>query len=712
METTIQHWQLKQQGDIAWLYFDKKNSAVNSIDKNVLTELSTILHKIEKEQSIRGLIITSAKTNGFIVGADIQTISFLSSKEEVFEFIRQGQDVFSQLAAVKISTVALIKGFCLGGGLELALACRYRIAIDDSTTRLGLPEVKLGIHPGWGGTVRLPRLLGGVTALELILTGRTLSAQSAANVGLVDAVVPERHAERAALYYAKSLRNRTLSINNLWKNLSNLSWIRTGLAAIFQRRLRTKVNALHYPAPYQVLEHWRKDGISDKAFLHEAESLSELAMTPTARHLIHVYFLQERLKKLGKKGHTSVVQHHHSVKGEGCIPEEFHAVVRRTRTSERSVYGIHEHVSSDVQHQHNVKGEGYKHIHVIGAGTMGGDIAAWCALQGLNVTLQDREPKYLAPAMGRAYALFKKRLKKPRAIQMAMDRLHPDIAGYAIRRADLIIEAVFEDLTVKQDLFRQLESQSKPNAILATNTSSIVLEEIQQGLKYPERLVGLHFFNPVAKMPLVEVVQSKISSSDTVEKAIAFVHQINRLPLPVKSSPGFLVNRLLMPYLLHAVLLRETGIPAAVIDKAAVDFGMPMGPLELADTVGLDICLAVAKILHQSLQSPLPEGLEKMVANKSLGRKTGQGFYRYKKGKPIKEKIPDDYKVSADLIDRLIEPMIAEAKKCLQEEVVADTDLLDAGMIFGTGFAPFRGGLLQYAKEKADNPHNVAILHD
>ncbi|MDQ8039729.1 MAG: 3-hydroxyacyl-CoA dehydrogenase NAD-binding domain-containing protein [Rickettsiella sp.] len=648
METnTMQHWRLQQQGNIVWLGFDKKHSAVNTIDKNVLTELKTLLDVIEKDKSVHGLIITSHKSRSFILGADIQTISFLTNEKEIFDFIRQGQHVFKQLASLKISTVALINGFCLGGGLELALACRFRIAIDDRKTRLGLPEVKLGIHPGWGGTVRLPRLLGAINALQLMLTGRMISAKAACKIGLVDWVVPERHAIRAALYFA-NLRKRSNRLH--WRGLSNFPWIRNGIAALFRRRLIATVNPTHYPAPFQILEQWRQCGVSDGAFLHEAQSLSQLAMTSTARNLIHVYFLRERLNKLGKKSLATL-----------------------------------------------------KHIHVIGAGTMGGDIAAWCALQGLYVTLQDREPKYLAPAIGRAHALFKKRLKQTRAVQMAMDRLLPDIAGSGIRRADLIIEAVFEDLSVKQNLFRQLETQIKSDAILATNTSSIVLEAIQQGLKQPERLIGLHFFNPVAKMPLVEVVQSELNAPDVVEKALAFIHQINRLPLPVKSSPGFLVNRLLMPYLLQAVLLLETGMPAAVIDRAAIDFGMPMGPLELADTVGLDICLAVAKILSQALQLPIPEGLQKMVANKCFGRKTGQGFYRYKKGKPIKEKIPDDYKVPADLVDRLIQPIIKEAKKCLQEKVVSDSDLLDAGMIFGTGFAPFRGGLLRYAKEKADN---------
>lgn len=648
MEIAYLNWRFQKKGPILWLYFDKKESSSNNLDKNVLAELSSIISEIAHNKSIQGVIITSDKKNGFIVGADIQSISQLKTKEEVSEFIQQGQKTFDELAALKIPTVALINGLCLGGGLELALACDYRIAIDDNKTRLGFPEVLLGIHPGWGGTVRLPRLLGGPAALDLILTGKTVSSYVAAKLGLIDKCVPSRQAERAALIYASTEIKKQNSFFSLsWKKITNYRWMRNSITSIIQRRLNRKVNPKHYPAPYAALHLWQQYGIRHQAFLHEAESLSELALTPTAKHLIRVFFLKERLKKLGKKDLTR-----------------------------------------------------FKQVHVIGAGTMGGDIAAWCALQGLYVSLQDREANYIAPAMTRAYELFEKRLKTPRAIQAAMDRLVPDLAGYGVRRADIIIEAIYEDLTVKQALFRQLEPQIKSDALFATNTSSIVLEAIQQALQQPERLIGLHFFNPVAKMPLVEVVQSAISTPENIEKGLAFVHHINRLPLPVKSSPGFLVNRLLMPYLMQSVLLLQTGIPALVIDKAAVDFGMPMGPLELADTVGLDICLAVAKILSQSLGSVVPEGLEKMVANKDLGRKTGKGFYRYKKGKPIKEKVPEDYKAPTDLVKRLIQPMITEAKKCLEEKVVADSDLIDAGMVFGAGFAPFRGGLMQYAKEQ------------
>lgn len=650
MEVSYLNWRVQQKEQILWLYFDKENSSSNNLDEKVLNELNSILQQISNDKSVQGLVITSNKINGFIVGADIQTISKLKTQEEILAFIQLGQKVFSKLAAFNIPTVALINGLCLGGGLELALACDYRIAIDDDKTRFGLPEVLLGIHPGWGGTIRLPRLLGGPAALELILTGKTISSYQALKLGLIDQLVPSRQSERAASYYALGKYRKKYSFFRLiWKKITNYSWMRNIISKIVRGRLCAKVNPKHYPAPYAALHLWKQYGVSNRAYAHEASSVSELAMTSTAKHLMRVFFLKERLKKLGKKDTTV-----------------------------------------------------FKHVHVIGAGTMGGDIAAWCALQGLTVTLQDREAKYIAPAMTRAYALFQKRLKTSRAIQAAMDRLLPDLAGYGVGRADIIIEAIFEDLTVKQDLFRQLEKKIKPSALLASNTSSIILEDIQLGLQHPERLIGLHFFNPVAKMPLVEVVQSAITSQNILEKGLAFVHQINRLPLPVKSSPGFLVNRLLMPYLMQAVLLLQTGIPAPVIDKAAVNFGMPMGPLELADTVGLDICLAVAKILSQSLGSIVPEGLEKMVANRDLGRKTSRGFYRYKKGKPIKEKIPEDYKAPKNLVDSLIQPMVDEAKKCLEEKVVTDSDLIDAGIIFGAGFAPFRGGLMQYEKEQRD----------
>ncbi len=378
----------------------------------------------------------------------------------------------------------------------------------------------------------------------------------------------------------------------------------------------------------------------------EAHSVAELVTGSTAQNLIRVFFLQEKMKGLGKDS-------------------DFRAA----------------------------------HVHVVGAGVMGGDIAAWCALRGLQVTLQDQAPERLAPALKRAHALFSKRLREPRLVRAAMDRLMPDIQGLGVAKADVIVEAIFENAEAKRELYRGLEPRMKPEAVLATNTSSIPLEELEQALARPARLVGLHFFNPVAKMQLVEIVHGRDTDSAVVAQATRFARQIDRLPLPVKSSPGFLVNRILMPYLLEAVLLESEGVPAEVIDHAAVAFGMPMGPIELADTVGLDICLSVAEILSRSLDTTVPPRLRSLVEAGRLGRKSGEGFYTYKKGKPQKARLKHD-EMPADLSDRLVLSMLNEAVACLREGVVENEDLLDGGIIFGTGFAPFRGGPIHYLRSE------------
>jgi len=646
MKTHYQNWQVKVENDIAWLYCDRVDNSTNTIDQAVLKELESILIEVADTKNLKGLIVTSAKSNSFIAGADIKEISQLHDKAQALSFIQKGQTVFAQLAALPIPTVALINGFCLGGGMELALACSYRVATDSAKTKLGLPEILLGLHPGWGGTVRLPRLIGSMRAMDLILTGRTVSAQQALKLNLIDAVVPECGLIRAAIHYI-TMRPKSSQLNWL-QSMSNHTLIRPIIGKLLTHSVNEKISADHYPAPFAVINNWEKEGIDNPhAFVVEAESLAEIAMTETAANLIRVFFLRERLKAFSK----------------------------------------------------NVKVE-IEHIHVVGAGTMGADIAAWCALQGLRVTLQDREAKFIAPAIKRAHGLFAKKLKTPRLIQAAMDRLVPDIQGYGVVNADIIIEAIYENLEAKQNLFKQIEQQCKPEAILATNTSSIPLDEINKVLHKPERLVGIHFFNPVALMQLVEVVRSEVTSAEIFDKATAFVHQIDRLPLPVKSSPGFLINRVLMPYLLAAMQMLQEGIAAPILDKTAIKFGMPMGPIELADTIGLDVCLAVAKELGHYLGHQIPEQLEKMVVNGKLGRKVGEGFYKYKNGKPEKEKVLANSQAQTDIIDRLITPMINEAEKCLVEGVVTDSDLVDAGMIFGTGFAPFRGGLLHYAAQQ------------
>lgn len=641
------HWNLEEgEHQILWLYFDKQNASVNTINQEVMEELSEILDRVEKEKECKGIVIASAKKQGFIAGADISQFGQFKDMAQAVELLRRGQLIFDKIENLNIPTVAMIDGFCLGGGLELALACRYRVAEDGPKTRLGLPEVKLGIHPGWGGTVRLPRLIGVPKAFNLILSGHTVTGRAAAKLGIVDVSVPKRHLVTAATYYAcQSAKPRSIKKINQFINTKPA---RIALAMYLRKRLREKISPEHYPAPFQVIDNWEQLGVNgNEPFEKEAKTCGKLFFSETSENLVRLFFLQERLKGLGKES-------------------KFEA----------------------------------KHVHVVGAGTMGGDIAAWCALQGMRVTLQDREAKFIAPAIKRAYALFKEKLKEPHLIQKAMDRLVPDIDGLGIPHADVIIEAIFENLNAKQALFKSLENEAQPHAILATNTSSIPLDEINSVMQTPERLVGIHFFNPVSKMLLVEIVSGARTAANITANATAFARKIDRLPLPVKSSPGFLVNRVLMPYLLESVTLLDEGVPLTVIDKAMVDFGMPMGPVALADAVGLDVCLSVANYLAPFLGVQVPPRLTALVEQGKLGRKTGEGFYKYnsKTGKQIKPKLEEYNKPLSDIADRLVLQMINQSFACLHEGVVADADLLDAGMVFGTGFAPFRGGPMRYAR--------------
>lgn len=644
-QKVYQHWRKERESDeIIWLYIDKAESKANILSRAVIEELDELLEEIEGDKPA-GVVVTSGKASGFIAGADVDEFTTLQDQDDGFALVRRAQAVFDRLEALHCPTVALIQGFCLGGGMELALACRYRIAVDDPKTKLGLPEVKLGIHPGFGGTVRLPPLIGAPAAMDLMLSGRALSAKAAAKVGVVDHAVPERHKLTAASQLLKQKPPRKKATG--WQAWSNNGLLRPLLAGMMRRKLAKKARQDHYPAPYAVIDLWEKYGSDPKVMMkEEATSVARLVMGDTAQNLIRLFFLQERMKGLGSKS-------------------DFKA----------------------------------ERVHVIGGGVMGGDIAAWCAMQGLEVTLQDRSHEVIARAIGRAHGLFKKKLKHPLKVRDAMDRLIPDIEGRGIAGADVIIEAIFENVEAKQQLFKEVESKARPDALLATNTSSIPLETISEVLDDPSRLIGLHFFNPVAQMQLVEVVRGTQSNAALIDAGCAFSKQIGRLPLPVKSSPGFLVNRILMPYLIEAVVLVSEGVPAVLIDQAATKFGMPMGPIELADTVGLDICLHVAEILSQELGGEVPEKLRTMVAAGQLGRKSGEGFYQYKKGKPVK---PSDTGTPPpdDLTDRMILRFVNEAMACLREGVVEDSDLLDAGIIFGTGFAPFRGGPMNYTEKQ------------
>jgi 3-hydroxyacyl-CoA dehydrogenase / enoyl-CoA hydratase / 3-hydroxybutyryl-CoA epimerase len=639
------HWEMRHDSDhIIWLGINRCDASVNSINHEVLDELNGLLQDITHMKQVSGLVIYSLKDKGFIAGADVKVIADFKQPAEAVDFLRKGQAVFSRLEMLSIPTVAMIDGFCMGGGLELALACDYRIATDSQDTRLGLPEVLLGFHPGWGGTVRLPRLIGGFQALSsLILTGSAISSHKAKHLGLIDEVVPVRQLRRAAIYFIKNKPEKHKP--GFLQSLGQYRWIRSLMAKGLRHEVAKKVSVDHYPAPFAVIDLWEKEGgFDERAYLKEADSVERLiSQGETSANLIRAFLLRERLKGFAHKGVAKVAR-----------------------------------------------------VHVVGAGVMGGDIAAWCALRGLQVTLQDQSAVQIAPAIARAHVLFTKKLRKSRLIQAAMDNLIPDLDGFGVAHADVIIEAVSENLAIKQEIIKQIESRAKADAIIATNTSSIPLDEISLVMEKPERLVGIHFFNPVAKMELVEIVSSTKTSPLVAQQACVFVNQIARLPLPVHSSPGFLVNRVLMPYLMECMQLLEEGYSPEVIDHAAKAFGMIMGPVEMADAVGMDVCLAVANNLTAYFGGTVPKMLRDKVSSGKLGRKSGEGFYRYVKGKAIKKRVIKD-KHEKEIANRLIACMVNEAKICLREGVVEDADLLDAGMIFATGFAPFRGGPLHYS---------------
>jgi 3-hydroxyacyl-CoA dehydrogenase/enoyl-CoA hydratase/3-hydroxybutyryl-CoA epimerase len=634
------HWRLERDaGDLAWLTFDRADSSVNSLSRDVLEELGGVLAGLA-ERLPAALVIRSGKAGGFIAGADVREFTAIADREEALALIRRGQGILSRIEALPVPTIALIHGFCLGGGLELALACRYRVASDDPATRLGLPEVQLGIHPGFGGTLRLTRRIGPLRGLELILTGRTVTARAAQTLGLVDVVT----AERQLINAARALTATPPGPPSLpfSERLAALAPAKGVVAGLLRRQVAKRADRRHYPAPYALLDLWRGfTGNAPLDYAAEAASVAGLITGDTARNLTRAFLLQERLKAAGR--------------GEAVAPSA---------------------------------------IHVVGGGLMGGDIAICCALHGLRVTIQDLDRQRLGQVVKRAHPLFARILKEHRAIEAASDRLIPDPEGYGAARAELVIEAIFEDADAKRALFRQLEPRLRPDAILASNTSSIPLEELAGALARPERLIGLHFFNPVDRMQLVEVVASSHSAPDLVQRGAAFVLAVKHLPLPVKSLPGFLVNRVLMPYLLEAVTLAGEEVDPAVIDRAATDFGMPMGPLRLADTVGLDICLAVARILAQHYPVEVPARLTELVGAGRLGRKSGRGFYDYTPGEQQPSSRPRS--VPAEIGSRLMLRLLNEAVACWREKVTTDADLLDAGISYGTGFAPFRGGPMQH----------------
>ena len=644
---SLQDWRFTIDFEgIAWAVADRKGESMNSLGRRTTEELGEIVKTVEDlamRGEVKGLVLMSGKERSFIAGADIREFESFDTEAKIADVVKQTLELINRIDRLSVPVVAAIHGYCLGGGLEIALACDWRIADREEATRLGFPEVKLGIFPGLNGTVRAIQAAGPMDAMTAMLTGRMLRPGAAKAIGLVDQLVPTRHNLRWAGRKAV-LQKRHSKGAPWWKRLMLIQPVRGMLAKQMRAKTAEKVREEHYPAPFRLIDLFERYG-DDPARMKiaETEMFTPLMASETSRNLRRVFKLSEMLKDEAPK--------------DGFKPRK---------------------------------------VHVVGAGTMGGDIAAWCVVQGMQASLQDIDEAQIGKALARAKSLFKRQLRTPLAIETAVARLIADPEGKHIKHADVVIEAIVEKLDVKQSLFQKLEKEIRPGAVLATNTSSLRIEDIAKPLADPGRLVGLHFFNPVAQLPLVEVVRGEATREDEVRKACAFVTAISKLPLIVKSCAGFLVNRVLAPYMMEAVRLYQQGEPREKIDQAALKFGMPMGPLELMDMVGLDIANHVGEELRLA-----PSGenvLSALVKQGKLGKKTGEGFYVWEQGKPKREEAAYDSAELERLGRELVEPMLDEAERALADRVVASADHVDAGVIFGTGFAPFRGGPLHYRR--------------
>ncbi len=636
------HWRYGvDDNKIGWLVLDRTDASVNTISDAVLRELERHIEQIEADPP-RALVMRSAKSAGFAAGADIRALATMDA-DETEKLLKEGHALLHRLEGLSCPTIAAIHGAALGAGFELALACDYRIAITGAS--FGLPEVRLGLHPGLAGTVRLPELIGPLAAMEMMLTGKTAHTKRAKEIGIVDLIVEERHLRPAVLAIAQGKVGK--HNRGVMAKAFDLSAARSLAAERMRRETQKKAPKEHYPAPYALIDNWAQHG-NDRDLMQEDEitSFAKLLQTDTSKNLIRAFMLRQTLKQ-GGQATDSIAK-----------------------------------------------------VHVIGAGIMGAEIAAWAAMQGKHVSVTDPDETALGQMVKQAMRICKDAHKDSLATRDTLDRLMPDPQGYGLRHADLVIEAGPENPETKANIFADLAKQMKAGAILATNTSSLQLAGLTDHVPDKARFAGLHFFNPVSKVPLVEVVSHKGTSADTRDRLMGFCTAIDRLPVAVADAPGFLVNRALMPYLLEALLLMDEGISKTRIDRAALDFGMPMGPVTLADQVGLDICLDVAESLNKSLDTPIaeiPSMLREKVEAGDLGRKTGRGFYDWSDGTP---KPDSDDKISFDLTDRLILPMLNACAYCLREGVVGSVDELDAAMIFATGFAPFRGGPMQYAQAR------------
>lgn len=647
----MNHFRLQTDASHAFLTFDREGSSANIFDRDALLQLSQMLDELANHHELKGLVIRSAKPSIFIAGADLKVLSSAQG-DEMRDLIELGQAVFQKLHQLPFTTVAAIHGACVGGGYELALACDWRVASDASVTKIGLPETNLGILPAWGGTTRLTRLIGLPSALPLILGGKILTAGAAKAKGLVDAVVPRENLESHALTFLSRGKRPFAKHGFVWNSI-----VAPVIEAKARKELLAKTRGL-YPGPMAALEvAARGSNESIEAGLQrELNAVLGLASLPETCQLLRLFFLQERAKK------------------------------HRFVDVEPRVIG---------------------RCAVIGAGVMGAGIAYWLSTHGHEVILRDIDDAAIARGMKSISANYdearSRRVMTPTEAARGMDRILSSSVPVSLDRCDLIIEAAVERLDIKRSVFADLSARARPDTILATNTSALPVHKLADVISHPERLVGLHFFNPVHRMQLVEVVRTDSTSDSTLATAVAFVRSIGKLPVVVRDSPGFLVNRILMPYLMESAGFFERGGDPKKIDDAMLDFGMPMGPLRLLDEVGLDVSLHVARTLAEAFPNRMhvPWMLEQLVAAGQLGRKSKSGFYNYHGDHATLNPAAAALRTGAeevpsDTAARLARAMTDEAHRCLDEGVAETADDIDLAMVLGTGYAPFRGGPLQY----------------
>jgi 3-hydroxyacyl-CoA dehydrogenase/enoyl-CoA hydratase/3-hydroxybutyryl-CoA epimerase len=670
MPDEFRHLRLERDArGVATVSLDVKDVPVNVFNDEVARELQEVVQRIEREKP-RVLVLRSAKPSGFLAGADVRQIRRLKSEDEVRSVLTAGQQLFDRIEQLPFPTIAVIHGPCLGGGLELALACRHRVARDDAQTKLGLPEVQLGLIPGWGGTQRLPRLVGLRRALQMILESSTLSAAKAAKVGLVDlAIQPEQFEASVERFIEDRLASRPVRRpgRGMLGGLIDGTW--PGRAIVFRTaRKRIRSREADYPALAAALRAVEAGyrGLPADGFAAERAEFARVVFSPTARNLIELFFQRERARK----------------------PATWVAANTTPAPVRKAV--------------------------VVGAGTMGAGIAQLVALNGIAVVMKDINDEIVASGMKKIESLSGDAVAKGALARDAADAalrlITPTAEWSPLAGADLVVEAVIEREDVKRDVFRRLAEQLGPAAVLASNTSALSIARLAETTPNPERVAGLHFFNPVHKMHLVEVVRAPGTNDATIATLVELVRRLGKVPVVVADSPGFLVNRILFPYLDEAVRLTiETGRPVA--DSAAVSFGMPMGPLELLDQIGLDIAADVAKTFAALARDvgPTPERFAAMVKDGALGKKSGRGFYEYRDGASSPSRwVHDPAKTDPPRTDlrpgelspiqkRLIYPMINEAAKCLEAGVAGEPWVVDLAMVLGTGFAPFRGGPLRTA---------------